>query len=183
MFRTEDRIDLPHGYHLTMIDRPDRKNMAMYLNDKGISDNTVNIPHPYGLMDADAFIDHVLQWEEDHGLQKDWALREPLGKMIGSIGLLYDFGISSHKSGLGYWLARDYWNQGLMTTCLRTFSQTMLQNRDLIRLEAYVFDWNTASAKCLEKSGFVREGFCDSAFMKEGQPTGAHLWALVKSKE
>jgi RimJ/RimL family protein N-acetyltransferase len=52
---------------------------------------------------------------------------------------------------------------------------------DICRLEAGVFDWNPASARVLEKAGYVLEGRSRLAVTKAGRTGDRLLYALVRS--
>ena len=179
LFRTSDRIDMDDGFHLTMIDRSDATCLVKYLNEEEYHHQTLSIPYPYRISDADIFIDQVLQWEADHNLQRDWAIRDHTGEQIGGIGLLYDHGITSHKSSLGYWLAKPFWNQGIMTGVLTTFCSFIYEHRPITRLEAQVFTQNLASCRVLEKAGFKREGILHKSFKKGDTYIDSFLYALL----
>ena len=63
-----------------------------------------------------------------------------------------------HMLDMGYVLAREFWGQGLMSEAVKAFSQLALSLPWAFRLQATCDVENIASAKTLEKSGFVREG-------------------------
>lgn len=180
MFRTSDRIELADGYHLTVIDEPDAPSLVKHLNEPEFSHHTLSIPTPYTAESASWFINHVMTWEKENGRQKDWAIRSATGEMIGAIGVLYDYGISAHKSGMGYWLAKPYWNQGLMTICINKFSAHIFATTSLVRLEAHVFKYNPASARCLAKAGFEYEGMLRSSHRKGAEFLDTELWSILK---
>lgn len=179
LFRTSDRIDVDDGFHLTMIDRSDATCLVKYLNEEEYHHLTLSIPYPYRISDADIFIDQVLEWEAKNKIQRDWAIRDHTGEQIGGIGLLYDHGLTSHKSSLGYWLAKPFWNQGIMTKVLLTFCPFIFKNRPITRLEAQVFTQNLASCKALEKAGFTREGTIHKAFKKGDTYIDSFLYAIL----
>jgi RimJ/RimL family protein N-acetyltransferase len=52
---------------------------------------------------------------------------------------------------------------------------------DICRLEAGVFDWSPASARVLEKAGYVLEGRSRLAVTKAGRTGDRLLYALVRS--
>lgn len=179
LFRTSDRIDLDDGFHLTMIDRSDATCLVKYLNEEEYHHQTLSIPYPYRISDADIFIDQVLKWEDENKIQRDWAIRDVTGEQVGGIGLLYDHGLTSHKSSLGYWLAKPFWNQGIMTNVLMAFCSFIFENRPISRLEAQVFIQNLASCRVLEKAGFIREGTLKKAFRKGDTYMDSFLYALL----
>ena len=126
MFRASNRIDIIDGIHLTAIAYSDASILAQRLNDRVFYQNTCSIPHPYTLADANHFISAVLAYERKNKVQRDWAIREATGSLIGGIGLLYSHGLDSHRSEMGYWLAIPYWNQGIMTAVIKQFYQHIL---------------------------------------------------------
>src|SRR5580704_15504152 len=64
----------------------------------------------------------------------------------------------SGTAAFGYWLGRHYWGRGIGTDAAKTLSDRALRTGRLRRLEARVFAPNVASARVLEKCGFVFEG-------------------------
>ena len=105
-------------------------------------------------MSFNAFLTGVMRFEKENQVQRDWAIRNKDGEQIGGIGLLFSHGLSAHRSELGYWLAKQYWNQGLMTAVVRKFSDHVFHSTKISRLEALVFEGNDASVRVLEKAGF-----------------------------
>ena len=180
MIRTSDRIDVVDGIHLTAIDYSDAESLAQYLNEKEYSANTCSIPFPYKLSDAKEFIRKVINFEMENNLQRDWVIRRADGSLIGGIGLLYERGIQAHRSELGYWLAKAYWNKGIMTAVLKSFTNYIFLTRSIVRLEALVFVYNPSSCRALERAGFQKEGFLHKAYKKESQYLDAWLYAMVR---
>ena len=178
--KTSDRIEIKNGYHLTVIDEPDAPSLIKYLNEPEFSAHTVSITLPYTEESARWFIDHVMNWEKEHGRQKDWAIRAEGGEMIGAIGLIYDYGLLSHKSGMGYWLAKPFWNQGLMTSCIEKFVDHVFATTLLVRIEASVLEFNPASARCLQKAGFEHEGLIRASHQKGDDYLDTQLWSKLK---
>ncbi|MDH3648419.1 MAG: GNAT family N-acetyltransferase [Saprospiraceae bacterium] len=180
MLRTSDRIDVQDGIHLTMIDYSDGKSLVKHLNDLEFSRNTCTIPFPYTGENAKEFISRVLTFEEKNKLQRDWAIRNQDGELIGGIGLLYDKGIKSFRSEFGYWLSKAYWNQGIMTSVVHRFTSHIFATTTLVRVDAHVFAHNIASCKVLEKAGFEREGYLKRAFQKGDVFLDAYLYAKLR---
>ncbi|MBL9115224.1 MAG: GNAT family N-acetyltransferase [Verrucomicrobiaceae bacterium] len=69
---------------------------------------------------------------------------------------------------IGYWLAEPYWGQGIMTEAVRVFTDHLLSEADLVRVEACVYEPNKASARVLEKAGFMLEGIRRKSVIKNG---------------
>lgn len=73
------------------------------------------------------------------------------------IGML-DARIRPHMLEIGYVLARTHWGLGLMPEAILTLTETALTLPQFFRIQATCDVENRASARALEKSGFVREG-------------------------
>ncbi|MCB0667533.1 MAG: GNAT family N-acetyltransferase [Saprospiraceae bacterium] len=181
LFRSSDFMNVGRGIHLTVIDFSDANRLAALLNDRAFSDNTCSIPHPYTLADANAFIAAVLEYEKQNKVRRDWVIRNADHELIGGIGLLYSHGLRAHRTELGYWLGKEYWNQGVMTEVLKSFSAYVFANTPMVRLEAHVFKDNQASCRVLEKAGFTKEGYLRKAYLKDDKYLDAWLYALIRN--
>jgi len=104
------------------------------------------------------------------------------GKLIGVVGAdSLELGMS-HRAEIGYWIARQYWGQGIMTDAVRTYVRYAFAELGVTRLTAHVFDFNSASARVLEKNGFVLEGTLRKHFLKDGRLIDARLYGLLKDE-
>jgi len=86
----------------------------------------------------------------------------------------------SHRAEIGYWLAKPYWGQGIMTAVVRTACAFAFAEFGLVKIMAQVFAGNGASAKVLEKCGFQQEGYLRKHYLKDGNYVDAKLFALLK---
>ena len=176
-----EKIEISNEVYLSPVLSDDIRQLPALLNDEGISMATMSIPHPYLTSDARAFVDQVKLFEQSTGIRKDYAIRTVSQGLIGGIGLLYQHGLESHRSELGYWLGRQWWGRGIMTQVLKVFSDEIFRQRKLVRLEAHVFEDNLASLRVLEKAGFSREGLLKDAFQKDGRLLSAYLYARIRA--
>lgn len=128
------------------------------MRDKEISDNTLVIPFPYSIEEAKKFLDDNAIKEEERGVQKNFAMRNSKGVLMGIIGIHFNYGLEADKSEFGYWLAKKYWNRGIMTAVVGMFCDLVKEKYKIKTLEAYVFEFNTTSMRVLEKCSFVRTG-------------------------
>ena len=174
-----DVIKVNENISLSEITVNDCAAMVEYLAEKEIFDNTLNIPYPYTAKDAEDIVNHFKILKLKHKRLTNWAIRNVEYKLIGIIG--FHNGIKSHKSEIGYWLAKPYWGKGIMTQVVQKVCHMAFQKFDLIRITATVFEKNIASAKVLEKCNFVLEGAClKNYYIKEGKEFNAKLYALTK---
>ncbi|MGC9598870.1 MAG: GNAT family N-acetyltransferase [Minisyncoccia bacterium] len=139
--------------------RPFRKgdevSLARNINDKMIARKTLLIPHPYTLEDAKQWIKKNLNEAKKRKRQRISFVIDIDGEVAGSLGFNK---IEDHKAELGYWLARKYWNKGIMTRAVKIFSKFGFRALGLKRIYAFAFPFNNASIRVLEKSGFIYEG-------------------------
>ncbi|TAH48914.1 MAG: N-acetyltransferase [Chloroflexota bacterium] len=89
------------------------------------------------------------------------------------------------RAGIGYDLARAYWNKGYMTEALRAMVQHGFENLQaaglpLNRIEALVVPGNAPSARVLEKIGFQREGLLREYGYWKNQFWDLEMFALLK---
>ncbi len=146
-----------------------------YLNNPHVTKYlTSSIPQPYEKEDA--------EWWINEG-SKAGIVRaiEYEGVFVGAVGANRKQFEHSRSAEIGYWLAESYWGTGLATTALRQLTAFIFENTDIVRLQAYVFEGNLASARVLEKAGYRLEGILQKAIYKHGSFMDAKLYATVDS--
>ena len=114
--------------------------------------------------DADAFLARTIEGQKS-GREFHFAIRDADRQLIGGCGF-HDI-LERHRAEIGNWLARPYWNQGIMTASVQTLSNYGFEQLQLVRMVAHVFQPNRASARVLEKCGFQCEGLLRKHFAKE----------------
>jgi RimJ/RimL family protein N-acetyltransferase len=150
------------------------------MNDDDIYRNTLMIPKPYHVSDAEAFLKLAADKQNKFGHATEFRIREKNGNLCGGISLLGKYGSTSHKDEIGYWLGKPYRRKGLMTRALKLFTEHVMSQYGLVRLEATIFDYNTASQDLVEKCGYKYEGTLKKAYFKDGKYIDAKLFAFVK---
>lgn len=126
--------------------------LAAAIGDEAIARNLANVPWPYSVRDAEAF----LASPRDPILPSLLIFERGLGapQLVGACGL------GRRPSGsveMGYWIARPFWRRGYATeacTALIEIARTL----GLPSLEGSHFLDNLASARVLEKLGFAPLG-------------------------
>ena len=172
------RIPVNNRIELTEFRPSDRADLLEFLNNREIYDCTLRIPFPYTNAHFDQWLNIVSQSIAQHGQPVHFALREPAGRVIGCCG--FDGLTPGHRAEIGYWLAQPYWGQGLMTAVVHAACQHAFTQWKLVRMTAHVFDFNIASARVLEKNGFVREGHLKKHYFKNGQAVDGFTYALLR---
>jgi RimJ/RimL family protein N-acetyltransferase len=102
------------------------------------------------------------------------------GAAVGGIGVHPGQDVHRHTATLGYWLGEEFWGHGIMTEAVSAVTNFSFDNFPLRRISAEVFANNPASARLLEKAGFVFEGRLKNHVVKEGQILDSLLYARTK---
>jgi [ribosomal protein S5]-alanine N-acetyltransferase len=132
-------------------------------------------PHPYTIPDAHQFLQQAIS---DQSTTKFCI--EVNGRAVGGMGIHPGEDVHSHTATLGYWLGEDFWGRGIMTDAVAAFIDFCFENFPLRRISAEVFANNPASARVLEKAGFVFEGRLTSNVIKDGELLDSLLYAKTK---
>ena len=75
---------------------------------------------------------------------------------VGAMGLTINKRFN--RAQLGYWIAKEYWNQGYCTEVSKTILEYGFHELDLHRITASYIIRNPASGKVMEKIGMKKEG-------------------------
>jgi RimJ/RimL family protein N-acetyltransferase len=154
----------------------DETSLAHHANNLKIWQNVRDaFPHPYTMQDA-------MEWV------RSASAAEPMTNFaieidkcaVGGIGIVLHFDISRRSAELGYWLGEEYWGRGVVSEAVRCFSEWVFDNFDLCRIYAGVFEWNSASARVLEKAGFEFEARLKKAVTKQGRTGDELLYAITR---
>jgi len=157
--------------------KKDEISLAENINDKIIARNTLTIPHPYTLKDARDWIRKKLKENKKKKLLKMDFVIDIYGEVAGSIGFNK---IEGHRAEVGCWLARKFWNKGIMTQALKRLTMFGFEKLKLRRIYAYVFPFNKTSMRVLEKAGYKFEGILKKHTKKGNKILDDYLFTKVK---
>ena len=176
----EPRISVRDGVHLSAIRQTDKPALLECLQSKDVYKTTLNIPHPYLPAHAESWVQKRIEHTERLGKEVSFAIRGADDKLIGVVSAdNLELG-TTHKTEIGYWLARPYWGQGIMTDAVRAYVRYAFNELQLLRLTAHVFEFNIGSARVLEKNGFKLEGRLRKHLRKDDRLIDARLYGLLK---
>src|SRR5690606_18636916 len=102
------------------------------------------------------------------------------GQARGGIGARRLVGERAIGAELGYWLGRDCWGRGLMTRVVAAYAPWVMDVLEILRLQAVVLDFNQASARVRERSGWVEEGGLRRAVRSRGGVRGLRLCGRIR---
>jgi ribosomal-protein-alanine N-acetyltransferase len=134
-------------------------------------------PHPYTPADARAWLRFVGETRPE----TDFAIAVA-GEAVGGIGIIPRDDVSRRSAEIGYWLGRDLWGRGLATAAVRALTDWAFAHFDLCRIDAAVFEWNPASARVLEKAGYLLEGRLRQSVTKDGRTIDQLLYARIREE-
>jgi len=133
------------------------------------------MPHPYSINDAHEFLRTSIAEQ----LVKNFCI-EVDGAAAGGIGFIPGEDVHRHTAEVGYWLGEEFWRRGIMTEAVTAFSDFCFDNLPLRRIYAEPFANNPASARVLEKAGFVFEGRLKNNVIKNGKLLDSLLYAKTR---
>ena len=156
----------------------DASSVATYANNKKIWINLRDgFPLPYQLSDAENFLSKVAQQNP----RTFFAIADDK-ESIGSIGLMLGEDVHRFTAEMGYWLAKPFWNKGIMSEVVSRFTDFAFEKFKLNRIFAEPYVGNTASVRVLEKAGFVWEGTLCASVFKNGKVLDQFLYAKIRNR-
>ena len=132
-------------------------------------------PHPYTIEDANNFL-HRATTDQP---AKTFCIAIE-GSAAGGIGIRIGEDVHRHVAELGYWLGEEFWGHGVMTETVPAFVNYCFKKSPLLRIYAEPYANNAASARVLEKAGFVLEGRLRKNVVKDGEVLDSLLYAKTK---
>lgn len=156
--------------------RGDEPALEAQANDRDIAKNLRDrFPHPYGAADAERWVAYA----SAQSPTLDFVI-EVDGALVGAIGITLQDDIYRRSAEIGYWLGRAARGRGIATEAVLGMAEHTFANFEVVRLFAGVFEHNPASARVLEKAGFVLEGRLRKSVFKDGALLDQLLYALVR---
>ncbi|WOH01124.1 hypothetical protein DCAR_0520505 [Daucus carota subsp. sativus] len=100
---------------------------------------------------------------------------------IGSIYVMPgNAGKDERRGEIGYAISEKYWGSGIATKPVKMVCSCVFKELDYLdRVEALVFDVNTASQKVLEKAGFYKEGTLRKYFFVKGESRDIVVYSIL----
>lgn len=143
----------------------DAAKLATLANDPEIAETTMRMPYP-------CHIEYIKDW-----LNKDIASGQKNSGffvisikesqvVIGVIGL--EVHHEHENAELGYWIGKDYWNNGYCTEAAKAMLEHGFKTLQLNRIWTFYIEGNEASGKVLEKIGMKHEGTLKKHIKKNG---------------
>ena len=153
----------------------DRDAIVRHANNRNVWINLRDrFPYPYTANDARRWLESVI------GLKPETNFAIAVAdQAVGAIGFTVQHDVGRRSAEIGYWLGEAFWGRGITTEALMAVTDYAFSNYDVCRLYAHVFAWNDASARVLEKAGYVFEGRMRKAVLKDGQTIDQLMYAKI----
>lgn len=152
----------------------DAEALAKHANNRKVSINLRDrFPYPYAIEDAKSFLERVVKQK---GLEQIFCI-DIDGSLVGTIGLHRGEDVHRLTAEMGYWLSEEFWGKGIMSEVVPAFVDYCFEKFSLTRMSATTYVSNAASARVLEKAGFVLEGRLRKHVIKDGQILDSLLYA------
>ncbi|HDZ08285.1 GNAT family N-acetyltransferase [Pseudohongiella sp.] len=143
----------------------DAPRLVELANNENVSQFLIyTFPYPYTMEDAN--------WWISVGSHDNGTITKAIeydGAFIGTVGITPQVGWKSHTAEIGYWLGEDFWGRGIATEALKLMTEHAFSEGVRGKLFAPVLAPNRASARVLEKNGYLLEGVLKNEVIKNGQ--------------
>jgi len=138
------------------------------------------IPRPLVKTDQDG-LDHIAmindKIEANEGI--NWAITlKDNPQLIGLIGH-YRMKPEHHRSEIGYMILPEFIGKGIVTEAIKAVVKYGFETMKLHSIEAVIDPENLASAKVLEKNGFVKEAHLKENEFFEGRYLDSVIYSLL----
>ena len=131
------------------------------------------LPNPYTEADADWWLGMIAENEGKEGVWRSiWAD----GQLVGSISVERKDEGGQAIGEIGYMILTPFWAQGIGTEAVRQICEIAFQELTLEQIIGQVFLENVASARVLEKNGFLLEEMKTGAVVKGGRTMDVRLY-------
>jgi len=107
------------------------------------------------------------------------AIERSTDHMLMGTCTLFHFHTISRRAEMGYALGRPYWRAGYMHEALQALVKYAFHTLDLNRLEADIDPRNLASARTLERLGFLKEGYLRDRWIVNNEVSDTALYGLL----
>ena len=148
----------------------DAAELAALADDFEVARMLLRMPHPYGRADAEAFLARTAA--PDPG-RAEFLLEDADG-VVGMMG----FHIEPERPGpeFGYWIGRAFWCRGYASEAAEAALRWSVEGWRRKVVVAGHFADNPASARVLDKTGFLYTGVVEPRFCRvRGAPTPTRM--------
>ncbi len=163
-------------FKLRWIEDYDLDNLVKHANNKKIARYmTGRFPHPYTIEAGKQFI--AFCKAENSSYIKAITVDN---QFVGAVGIHQQDDIMKNNAELGYWVAEEYWNKGIVTRAVKEMNDWAFQELEINRIFARPYGSNKASQRVLDKLGFEKEAHIKQNIEKWGVLEDELIYAIRK---
>lgn len=167
-------------FELRKWQKNDAESIAVVANNSMVAANLRNtFPNPYTLEDAKWYVNDCIANEGKKQITRSIVVDE---KAVGSIGIFLKEDVYEKSGELGYWLAEEYWRQGIMSSAVKKICKEAFAQFDVERIFAEPFETNVGSRGVLEKAGFTYEGTMRNGVYKNSKLQSYCMYSILKKE-
>lgn len=158
----------------------DEEALVSHANDRRVSiDLRDRFPYPYTSA-------HAVEWlGRNVGVTPAtaFAITEPgTDEPVGGVGLMLQEDVQRISAEIGYWLGVSAWGRGIASDAVKATTAYAFDELGLERVFAVANTRNKASARVLEKCGYLLEGTMRRTAIKEGIVLDQFMYAALKTE-
>ncbi|WP_152655340.1 GNAT family N-acetyltransferase [Oceanobacillus sp. CFH 90083] len=163
---------------LRLFQESDAEEVAKLCNNYRLYKNTLNLPYPYSVDDALAWIkNHLVHFNENKHFEFA-IIDKSTGELYGSIAL------SNHpqfdNGELAYWIGEEHWGNGYATEAAEAILRFAFREKGYHKVFARYFHVNPASGRIMEKIGMHKEGVLKQHIKKEDEYMDLVYFGILK---
>lgn len=128
---------------------------------------------------AHAWLERVMQQNAEASAVQWLLQRDDDGVVVGTAAL-FNLHRESRRAEVGYTLGREHWHRGYAGEAVAGLLDHAFGALDLRRIEADIDPRNAASARVLERLGFVKEGRLRERWEVAGEISDSVLYGLLR---
>jgi len=135
-----------------------------------------SFPQPYTIHDARHWIEHNIKFNPPQNFAIEFD-----GQLAGSVGCEIGKNELRTNMELGFWVGEAFWGKGIATEAVQLFTEYALKNfPEIKRIYAQVFDFNVASMRVLENSGFEPEAILKDGYIKNNTVGDLFQYVIIR---
>lgn len=154
----------------------DLDSLVRHADNRRIAENLRDqFPHPYTRDAGRLWLEEAVR-----ATRSIWCI-EVDGEAGGGIGVFPKEREERNTAEIGYWLGEAFWGRGIMTEAVGAVTDYAFRTFQVGRIEAGVFEGNSASMRVLEKNGYRLEGRMKERIVKFGVVRDQLMYAKLRS--
>ena len=163
---------------LTAQDVPEIQLLA---GDREIAETTLSIPHPFEVEMAEQYVEGKISLYES-GKGVCFAVILVGTDVLVGVITLKNIDQAHKNAEVGYWIGKDYWNNGYATEAAVAVIDHGFGERSLQRIYAHCLSRNPSSGKVLSKLGMTHEGRLRQHILKGNEFEDVDLYGILRSE-